>query len=138
MQLLHLFRYFVTHLLLFYAVATEKQCHDDCRAVPSRLVGPTRPSDEMDALGNPIHRPTRSYPHHVASTEEYDFPRFCEMGCTLFFISSAGVRRSLWPRARATNLASIGAWINVNAMILIATKRNCRLQIRKLLTMMDE
>jgi len=99
MQLLHLFRYFVTHLLLFYAVATEKQCHDDCRAVPSRLVGPTRPSDEMDALGNPIQRPTRSYPHHVASTEEYDFPRFCEMGCTLFFISSAGVPRSLWPRS---------------------------------------
>mmetsp|Transcript_5444 Transcript_5444/g.7858 ORF Transcript_5444/g.7858 Transcript_5444/m.7858 type:complete len:282 (-) Transcript_5444:984-1829(-) len=77
----------LTLLLFNTATGTEQQCHNDCRAVP-RIVGPTRPSDEIDALGNPIPRPTRSYPYHVASTEEYDFPRFCELGCSYFFISS--------------------------------------------------
>ena len=99
----HLLRYFIPTLILvsnaaFQAKATEQQCHDDCRAVPSRLVGPTRPSDNIDALGNPILRQSRSYPYHEASAKDYDMPRFCELGCTFFFTSSgAGVPRSLLP-----------------------------------------
>ena len=73
--------------LLFCCVAsTEEQCHRDCRAFP-RLVGPTRPSDDMDALGNPL-RLTRPYPYHTAASEEYDFPTFCALGCTYFFVAS--------------------------------------------------
>lgn len=103
MPSLHLVRYLVPTLLLFNAATgTEQQCHDDCRAVP-RIVGPTRPSDEIDALGNPIPRPTRSYPYHVALAEEYDFPRFCELGCTYFFVSSgASMPRSRWHDDKST------------------------------------
>lgn len=101
----NLLRYLIPALLLvsnaaFQAKATEKQCHDDCRAVPTRLVGPTRPSNSIDALGNPIPRRTRSYPYHEAeaSAKDYDMPRFCELGCTFFFTSSgAGIPRSLLP-----------------------------------------
>lgn len=93
----HLLRYLIPVLLLFNANATEQQCHDDCRAVPTRLVGPTRPSDSIDALGTPIPR-RRSYPYHEASAKDFDMPRFCELGCTFFFTSSgAGIPRSLLP-----------------------------------------
>lgn len=69
-------------------VATEEQCHVDCRAAPPRLVGPTRPSDAFDALGNPLAL-TRSYPYDVvnSSEESFDFPKYCEWGCTYFFVA---------------------------------------------------
>jgi len=69
--------------------ATEEQCHVDCRAAPQRLVGPTRPSDAFDALGNPLAL-TRNYPYHVVSSSEessVDFPKYCEWGCTYFFVA---------------------------------------------------
>jgi hypothetical protein len=103
MPTMYQLRYLIPLLLCYVAIATEKQCHLDCRQAPSRLVGPTRPSDDIDALGNPL-RLTRPYPyHHISSTEEYDLPRFCELGCTYFYVSSgAGMHPSLWPSDKST------------------------------------
>lgn len=77
----------VAHLLPPTAVATEDQCQIDCRASPSRPVGPTRPWDAVDPLRNPL-RLTRPYPYHVAAGDEYDFHEFCALGCTYFFVTS--------------------------------------------------
>ena len=95
MPFLYLLGYFVLLILILCCcvTATEKQCQHDCRSVAPRLVGPTRPSDDMDALGNPL-RLARSYPYHNVAMD-YDFPRFCELGCTYFFVSvSSGGRTS--------------------------------------------
>ena len=93
----------LTPLLFFdLATATEKQCHYDCRQVSSRLVGPTRPYHDVDALGNPL-RLTRPYPYRKASTTEgYDFPRFCELGCTYFYVSSGAGMHPSWPSDKST------------------------------------
>lgn len=72
-------------LLLRIGSANELQCQLDCRSDP-RLVGPTRPSDDIDALGNPLLL-TKPHPHKSAS--DSDFSRFCELGCTYFYLIAA-------------------------------------------------
>lgn len=72
-----------------FATCTEEQCYIDCSSSP-RPVGPTRPFQESDALGNNLHL-TRPYPHHVASPTgdgKYAFAEFCYLGCNYFFVSS--------------------------------------------------
>jgi len=99
---LYLLRCLIPLLFFDLATATEKQCHYDCRQVSSRLVGPTRPYHDVDALGNPL-RLTRPYPYHKASTTEgYDFPRFCELGCTYFYVSSGAGMNPSWPSDKST------------------------------------
>ena len=73
-----------------FASSTAEQCHIDCHSI-SRPVGPTRPWDQADALGNSLHL-TRPYPHHVAAIDDrsgkYPFAEFCSLGCNYFFVSS--------------------------------------------------
>ncbi|KAL7540844.1 hypothetical protein ACHAXR_010814 [Thalassiosira sp. AJA248-18] len=74
---------------LFYSVeGTEDQCHLDCRS-SDRPVGPTRPWHATDPLQNPLHL-TPPYPYHIGANDEhiYEFPEFCKLGCTYFFVSS--------------------------------------------------
>ena len=83
----------ITVLLAFClshsASATEDQCHVDCRSTPDRPVGPTRPWDAQDPLQNPLSL-TKPYPYHIGADDQYsfDFPEFCKLGCTYFFVSS--------------------------------------------------
>lgn len=71
------------------ALATEEQCYLDCTS-DLRPVGPTRPWDIVDTLGNPLQL-TRPYPHNAATqTDEYRFPEICKLGCNYFFVSSGG------------------------------------------------
>ena len=66
---------------------TEDQCQSDCSS-PTRPVGPTRPWDAQDPLGNSLYL-TRPYPYHIAANDvvehRYDFQTFCRLGCTFFF-----------------------------------------------------
>lgn len=76
--------------LLSVAVETEDQCHSDCSSSP-RPVGPTRPWDAYDPLGNSLHL-TRPYPYHIAAKDvgenRYPFHTFCQLGCTYFYGAS--------------------------------------------------
>lgn len=52
-----------------YLKAEVTQCHDDCRSpILSRPVGPTRPWDDYDDLGNLLSL-TKPYPYSIASDE---------------------------------------------------------------------
>lgn len=77
--------------ILNFISGTEDQCHTDCTTTP-RPVGPTRPWDAVDPLGNSLHL-TRPYPYHIASNDvnknRYEFHTFCQLGCTFFFGSSS-------------------------------------------------
>jgi hypothetical protein len=77
---------------------SEKQCLVDCHSHP-RPVGPTRPWNQVDDLGNPFSL-TRPYPHYIASFDDdenrFAFAEFCNLGCNYFFVSSeSGVDETL-------------------------------------------
>ena len=79
-----LIRYFIPALLLLrIGAANELICQLDCRSDP-RLIGPTRPSDVLL---------TKPHPHHAAS--DSDFSRFCELGCTYFYLIATGSDNSV-------------------------------------------
>ena len=77
--------------LFSLTIGTEDQCHSDCTSSP-RPVGPTRPWDTMDPLGNTLQL-TRPYPYHIAANDvdehRYTFHTFCQLGCTYFYSASA-------------------------------------------------
>ena len=59
--------------LITNAVCTERQCHRDCKAPPyARPVGPTRPYDESDPMGDTLLL-TRPYPYAYAEKELLSF-----------------------------------------------------------------
>ena len=81
---------FVSITAVEFVSSTSEQCYKDCHSSP-RPVGPTRPWDEEDDLGNAL-RITKPYPHHFASVDveegNYPFAGFCSLGCKYFFVSS--------------------------------------------------
>ena len=75
-----------TTCLVCFTIATEQQCQLDC-AASNRT--PTRPWDAQDPLRNLLHH-TRPHPYHIGDNDvhRYEFPEFCKLGCTYFFVSS--------------------------------------------------